>query len=73
MTNAKRVKTPVIISFIKRFSNFICMKCVITVLTFILAIIRATNTENGPKCQPVTDTEIVVRIRSIINTIACDE
>ena len=73
MTSAKRAKTPVIINFIKRLSNFMCMKYVITVLTFILAIMRATNTENGPKCQPVTDTEIVVRIRRTINTLACEE
>jgi hypothetical protein len=70
ITSAKRAKTPVIINLIKRLSNFICMKWVITVLTFILAIRRATKTENGPKCHPVTATEIVVRIRRTIKTIA---
>lgn len=72
MTRAYNVKTPVTISFIKRLSDFMCMKYVITVLTLMLAIRSATTTENAPKCQPVTDTEIVVSIRRIINTIACD-
>ena len=72
ITRAKSANTPVTMSRIKRLSNFICMKWVITVLTLMLAMTRATKTENGPKCHPVTETEIVVSMSRIINTIACD-
>jgi hypothetical protein len=49
ITRAKRTNTPVIISFRKRLSNFICMKYVMTVVTFILAIKSATVTANAPR------------------------
>ena len=39
----------------------------------MLAIISATATENGPKCHPVTSTEIVVNVSKTTSTIACDE
>jgi hypothetical protein len=72
-TSAKRTNTPETISFIKRLSNFICMKKVITILTLILAMISATATENAPKCHPVTRTEVVVKTRRITKIIARDE
>jgi len=73
ITNAYNTKTPVTAIFKKKFSNFKCMKCVITVRTFMLAIIRATATEKAPRCHAVTTTEVVVRRSRIISTIARDE
>jgi hypothetical protein len=70
ITRAYNINTPMTISFKNKFSNFKCMKKVITVLTLILAIIRATATVRAPRCQPVTETEIVVSASRIINTTA---
>jgi hypothetical protein len=73
MTRAYKTKTPVTISFMNRFSDLRCMKYVMTVLTFILAIRSAATTEKGPKCQPVNETDIVVSTSRTINTIAWEE
>jgi hypothetical protein len=63
-------KTAVTISFIKRLSNLMCIKYEITVLTLMLAIINAIATEKAPRWKPVTRTEIVVKIKRTIRTIA---
>lgn len=73
MTRAKITNTPEIISLRKRLSNFICMNCVITVATFILAMIRAMATAKAPRWYEVTATESVVRSNSITSTVASEE
>ena len=45
----KITNTAVTISFMNKLSNLMCMKYDITVLTLMLAIIRATATEKGPR------------------------
>jgi hypothetical protein len=66
------MNTPAIISLRKRFSNFICMKKVITRVTLMVAIISAAATEKAPRWIDVTETEIKVRISNPTRTEASD-
>ena len=64
--NAKITKTPKIISFMNRLSNLTCMKYVITVATFTLAIIKAAATVRAPRWKLVTVTERKVSNNQVI-------
>jgi hypothetical protein len=70
ITRANITKTPDIISFRNRLSNFMCMKKVITIATFIVAIIRAAVTEKAPRWILVTATEKKVSTSNAISTYA---
>ena len=49
MISPKITNTAVTISFINKLSNRMCIKYEITVLTFMLAIMRAAATEKAPR------------------------
>jgi len=72
MTRAKITNTPAIMSFMNRLSNFICMYCVITMVTLMLAMISATATASAPRWYEVTATDKVVSNNRITSTAASD-